>query len=375
MGNGLRSVVSVVFLFIVVFAFVSAASADVSEFEVESTSLIVYRDGLVHVAQTVAVNETVPSFMLRLLSDSESIENLVVVDENLTVLYYNATGQDIAIYSLGAKTVLLEYDTASLTRKEAEVWTLALESPNNLSVLLPEGSTIFGFSEMPTSIEIDEGKILLGLSPGIWEISYVVPIVQPAKFSLSELNVNPTQIQVGDEATVSVKVTNEGEAQGSYTVILKVDQSTRDSETVTLGAGESTTVQFAVTEQTPGTYDVDVNGLSAEFTVKAVPQFPFLEVAAFCAAGAIVLLFFFFRKKGSVSAEKVFRSNPYLRDEDKAVILFITEKGGKALEAEIRERFPEMPRTSLWRLVKRLEKMEIVTVRRVGLENQVELKK
>jgi uncharacterized membrane protein len=375
MGDGSRRVVSAVFLFIAAFAFVSAASADVSEFEVEFTSLTVYRDGLVHVAQTVAVNETVPSFALRLLSDSESIENLVVVDENLTVLDYNATGQDITIYSLGAKTVLLEYDTASLTRKEAEVWTLAFGSPYNLSVLLPEGSTIFDFSEMPASIEINDGMILLSLSPGIWEISYVVPIVQPADFSVSELRVDPTQIYVGGEVTISVRVANGGGARGSYTVVLKIDQSTLDSETVTLGAGESTTVEFRVTEQNPGTYDVDVNSLTAEFSVKAASQFPFLEIAAVCAAWAVVLLFFFLKRRGSVSVEKIFRSNPYLRDEDKAVILFIAEKGGKTFEAEIRERFPDMPRTSLWRLVKRLEKMEIVKVRRVGLENQVELKK
>ena len=54
---------------------------------------------------------------------------------------------------------------------------------------------------------------------------------------------------------------------------------------------------------------------------------------------------------------------------------FLAEKGGKAFEAEIRERFPEMPRTSLWRLIKRLEKLEVVEVKKIGLENQVILKK
>jgi len=68
------------------------------------------------------------------------------------------------------------------------------------------------------------------------------------------------------------------------------------------------------------------------------------------------------------------KSNPYLRDEDKKVIMFIAEKGGKAFEAEIRSHFPDKPRTSLWRLIKRLEKLDTVKVRRVGLENQVELK-
>ncbi len=57
------------------------------------------------------------------------------------------------------------------------------------------------------------------------------------------------------------------------------------------------------------------------------------------------------------------------------MIQFIAERGGKALEAEIREAFPDLPRTTLWRLVRRLEKMEIVSIKKVGLQNQVELKK
>jgi uncharacterized membrane protein len=34
-----------------------------------------------------------------------------------------------------------------------------------------------------------------------------------------------------------------------------------------------------------------------------------------------------------------------------------------------------MPRTTLWRLVRRLEGLEIVEVKKIGLENQVQLKK
>jgi uncharacterized membrane protein len=375
MGEGSHGKILVAFFFFAAFTFVSTSSANISEFEVESVYLSVFRDGLVHVAQTIAVNETVPFFALTLLSDYSSTENLVVTDENLTVLDYDAAGQNITIYSLGATAVLLEYDTSSLTGKDAEVWILAFESPYNLSVLLPEGSTVFGFNRMPDSIDTSDGSILLTLSSGVWEISYVVPIVQPAEFALSDLNVDPTEVQVGSEVTILVVVTNVGGARDSYTVVLKVDQLTRDSETVTLGAGESTTVEFTVTEQSPSTYDVDVNGLTAEYTVKAASQFPFLEAIMACAAGTAVLLLLFLRRRTTISAEKILKSNPYLRDEDKAVIQFIADKGGRAFESEIRERFPDIPRTSLWRLVKRLEKMEVVKVRRIGLENQVELKK
>jgi uncharacterized membrane protein len=67
--------------------------------------------------------------------------------------------------------------------------------------------------------------------------------------------------------------------------------------------------------------------------------------------------------------------NPGLQSEDVAVIEFLAQQNGKAFEAEIRQKFPEMPRTTLWRLVKRLEGLEIVEVKKIGLENQVQLKK
>jgi len=66
--------------------------------------------------------------------------------------------------------------------------------------------------------------------------------------------------------------------------------------------------------------------------------------------------------------------NPQLNTEEKDVIRFLADNEGKAFEAEIREKFPDIPRTSLWRLVKRLEKLDIVLIKKIGLENRVELK-
>ncbi|MBC7130765.1 hypothetical protein H5T51_06065 [Candidatus Bathyarchaeota archaeon] len=80
---------------------------------------------------------------------------------------------------------------------------------------------------------------------------------------------------------------------------------------------------------------------------------------------AVVLSFKFFRRK---------RTFETLRMEEAEVIKFLKEHGGKALEAELREAFPDIPKTSMWRLVKRLEKRGILTVRKVGLQNVVELK-
>jgi uncharacterized membrane protein len=99
-------------------------------------------------------------------------------------------------------------------------------------------------------------------------------------------------------------------------------------------------------------------------------------IAATIALVAVVFsMILIIRRRKGPNVEKTMKAYPYLKKEDKEVIEFLSEKGGKAFEAEIRERFPDMPRTSLWRLVKRLQRLEIVEVKKIGLENQVQLKK
>lgn len=282
------------FLLLIFFSSVTVIAAGESRFQVESANLTVYRDGLVHLTQTLVVNETFPAVTLPLLS--LATENVIVLDENQTLLDYEINGLNLTVFTLGAKGVFLEYDTISLTRKEAEVWTLIVENPYNLTVLLPENSTIVYLNKMPTAIDTENSKITLSLFPDSWEISYVLPLI-PQDGSTDE--------------------------DGPWTTI------------------------------------------PVEYLIAAVV----VVAAAFLSA------FIIFRRKRGPNVEKILKSHPQLMQEDRDVIKFLAEKEGKAFEAEIRERFPDIPRTSLWRLVRRLERLEIIEVKKIGLENRVELKR
>ena len=349
------------------------------EYSVDSVEATVYRDGLVHVTQALTVNETVPAITLELLA--QLIENIIVVDENDTVLDYEVEGLNITVFTLGATRAILGYDTDSLTGKEAGVWTLILDNPYNLTVYLPAESTIIYLNEIPTSIDTMDGKIALSLFPGEWEISYVLPIVPPPAFTVSDLIVSPTEVEVGEEVTISATVTNTGEGDGSYTVVLKINELAEDDQTVLLAGGASTTVEFKVVKEVAGTYSVEVDGLDSTFTVKeaAPPQPTPIPIEYVIGVVALVIVGggggFIMLKRRAPSFEKILKEHPELRQEDREVIQFIAERGGKVLEAEIRERFPDLPRTTAWRLIRRLEKMEIVTVKKIGLQNQIELKK
>jgi len=63
-----------------------------------------------------------------------------------------------------------------------------------------------------------------------------------------------------------------------------------------------------------------------------------------------------------------------LRPEDKEVLQYLAERGGKVLESELRQKLL-LPRTSAWRQVRRLERMGYVHVTKEGMQNTIELVK
>jgi uncharacterized membrane protein len=289
-----RRAISIVIAILTLIPFTTATTvAAQSPFEVESINLTVYRDGLVHVTQTLIVDELAPDVTLPLLSPS--IENVIVLDENELTVDYEINGDNLTVFTLGEEYILVEYDTIALTRKEAEVWTLIANSSYNLTVFLPQNSTVIYLNQMPTAIDTSGTAITLSLYPGYWEISYVLPLLP--------------------------------------------EDGTEDN-----GAPWTT--------------------IPIEYLIAAIA----VVIAVLLSALLIVT-----RRRGT-NVDKILKANPQLKKEDKDVIEFLAEKGGKAFEAEIRERFPDMPRTSLWRLVRRLERLEIVEVKKIGLENQVQLK-
>jgi hypothetical protein len=64
---------------------------------------------------------------------------------------------------------------------------------------------------------------------------------------------------------------------------------------------------------------------------------------------------------------------PHLRPEDQQVLKFLAEKEGAAFESEIRSKF-QLPKTTIWRLVKRLEREELVEIRKAGGQNLIKLR-
>ena len=273
-------------------SFFAATGTAQLAFEIEATNVKVYRDGLVHVTQTLIVDELYPKIDLPLLSSS--VENLIVLDKNKLAVDFLLNLPNLTVFTLGATYITVEYDTLTLTNKNADVWTLVLNNPYDVILILPRNSTIIYLSNIPAEIDMSGDENSLSLTSDQWEVSYIIPLQQ--------------EDQNGDLAGITIPL--------EYLI----------------------TVAVAIT----------------------------VTIAA-------VVLVFLRRRK--INFQKIVNRNPGLKKEDIAVVKFLAENGGESFEAQIREQFPDMPRTSLWRLVRRLERMEIVEIKKIGLENQVKLKK
>nr|WP_235272234.1 S-layer protein domain-containing protein [Methanosarcina mazei] len=137
------------------------------------------------------------------------------------------------------------------------------------------------FTVNATKAGYEEGEIIVEVSE------------DKAEFEFSDLLIEPASVKGGDAVTIQVNVTNTGNIAGETEVELLVNNETVDSETVTLEAGETTTVEFSHTEKEQGDYTVEIGDLSGTYEV--TKSTPFLTGAA--TIGILATAFILLRKR------------------------------------------------------------------------------
>ena len=93
-------------------------------------------------------------------------------------------------------------------------------------------------------------------------------------FAVSSLTVNPPEANTGISVIVTAKVTNTGNAKGSYTPKIRIDNvaggalpSFRYLKDVEIPAGKTEVLSFVLPSESPGRYKVTWGELTEEFTV------------------------------------------------------------------------------------------------------------
>ncbi|NWF77162.1 MAG: hypothetical protein HXY36_00950 [Chloroflexi bacterium] len=131
-----------------------------------------------------------------------------------------------------------------------------------------------GVTELTLSAAIDHFSIF----------GVLVEVTQlPAHFTASGLNI----VTSGQTASIAANIVNDGGREGTYILELRLNGEPIDTAMVVLGAGQSQPVSFTVPGLRHGQYEVEVAGLSDEFTVSR-PIAWWLVVVIAVAAGFII---------------------------------------------------------------------------------------
>ena len=141
-----------------------------------------FPDGSAHVFFELESNPLFPDTQITLFG--ESIENLVVEDENgflLTTEPVQGDSNNFEVETLGASTILINYDTYSLVSKNGKVWSFAVDSPTEFSLLMPMNSLVVGMTTFPIDMSEEDDRIKMLLPPGSVELTYFLTHAESAQ--------------------------------------------------------------------------------------------------------------------------------------------------------------------------------------------------
>lgn len=281
-----------------------------AQYTVENIELAVYEDGYVKVTQIITPDEYTVVVDVPLIGGNA--KGLMVRDENNEPLLYKLNNSILSIYFENVTNILVTYYTPDLTSKDGPLWSINLTSEVPVTIDFPENAVIVGLNSVP--LKIDKNKLIM--PPGNISVSYVIER-------------NPSSATLGTEVE----------------------------------SNPPSPPQQGVQQET-----------NTKWLFYAIP------ILAILIAGGYLLI----KKQPSESSTSSF-SLPLNREEfqkkieemdlsrdEMRVLLYLYDRGGKAPQAEMKKML-NIPKTTAWRMFKRLEERGLIRIYKKRRENWVEL--
>ncbi|MDC0041182.1 MarR family transcriptional regulator [Candidatus Nitrosopelagicus sp.] len=269
-----------------------------------------FPDGSTHVTYSLESDPFLPDTEVSLYGDS--LENLVAEDENGFLLTTQSEKNILQVETLGSSNILINYDTYSLISKDGKIWSFEIDSPVEFNVVMPQNSVIVGMSTFPIDMNVDSERTKILLPSGVAEITYFLAVAESSQ-------VLPT----------------------AETPVKGVD----DNSMMYVAGGAAVAIAAIAA--------IAVKMKNKPKQIVSSSQTTVLE------------------KNEPFNIEKILEM-PDLREDDKEIIKFIHENGGSALESDLRKKFL-LPRTTMWRAVKRLERYELIEITKKDQQNLIKL--
>ena len=199
-------------------------------------------------------------------------------------------------------TIVLNYDPDELPEFTASLALAYYDTEQGIWVILPP--------DIGRVAEIGKSTGLINHFSTVAIIAELAPPPAPASFVASTLNIEQSPLVwknifvgvTGEDVTITANVANNGGQEGTYTAELKLNGKTVDTKEVTLAAGQSQQVSFTVSGMDYGQYEVEVAGLSGEFTVSRSINW-WLIIGIILAVGLITWASIWWRKRRQKAAQ------------------------------------------------------------------------
>ena len=367
-------VIAVCFLLITLSSFVQYAigSPKVLDFTI-------YADGTTHVFYQTDVDPQSPDFIFN--TYGSSIENLVVQDENGTLLSSKINANTVTVATLGSSAIKVDYDTPDLISKNGKTWTFHVNSPTDYSILLPKNTVIVGMSSSPLNMQITDDQSLISLPSGSSDINYIFGVLGTSQ--TATLAIQKAQDFINTVNSTGVK---------TPMALAKLEEAKSDFDQGKYSDAESlanSAKNIALQEQQTAISKPSTNSSDNHTPVNLSDnQSVYFLVGGITAAGVVGIIILRKTRSNKIitsnevsnnsytppEKEAIYKLKPELRQDDKEIIAFISEKGGQVYESELRKKFL-MPRTTMWRAVKRLEREDIIEIEKVDQQNLIKLRK
>ena len=152
--------------------------------------------------------------------------------------------------------------SVTLTIDDAPIATKTVQLSGAESAILDFTATI-----------MTEGNhtVKIGSLTGSFQVTAEAP-TKPAELQLTNLRSNRAEAEVGETITVSVLATNIGDVAGDFSLDLFINNEKRETKSIPLDGGETTTVQFEIVEEAEGTYEVKIGDETTSFRITSEAQ-------------------------------------------------------------------------------------------------------
>lgn len=394
------------------------------EYTVNSISLQVFVDGVVQVDSQLEVDPTLPR--VNVTSLSTVISDLAVTNQDDVLLESRAVNGSIIVDTLGSQFINVQYTTNELTSKTGSTWVFQTYMPVEGNVIFPSGATILSMVPVPSSISVVGDRTTLTMPMGSISISYIVGVVGTKEHALALLKDAQTTIEAvsasGIIITDAESLLSQAEnayAAGSYAETEVLARQARDRaleiQSLAEQAGnaisqaqsaveaarssgrtsnldsaseriDSANTAYADGDYVSATTDaLEATRLAQESTGGAQWNF------ALIIAGSIIVIIvvsgmYFYNKRRKINTpistteqvtskadvQVIFDENPNLRLDEKEVVRYINDSNEGVFITELRERF-DLPKSSAWRMMRRLEDMEVIETEQIGRETFVRI--